>query len=215
MAIAVGGSATVGYPGRRGGIGPPGKVGTMPPTTPVLIPIDMQKAFDLPGRPRRWNADLDRNGLALLAAWRARGLPIIHVRHDSVETESQFRPGHPGNALRAGFDPAVGEALVSKSVNSAFIGTDLDLRLRRLGVDAVVVFGMTTDMCVSTTVRVGANLGWPMIVVGDACDCCDLPDPFDGGVVPAEQVHRVHLATLAAEFARLTSTATMIAEVGR
>jgi nicotinamidase-related amidase len=176
------------------------------PKRPALVAIDMQQAFDLPGRPRRWNADLDRNGHALLAGWRARGLPIIHVRNDSVDPESWFHPDHPGNALRPGFEPRPGEALVSKSVNSAFIGADLDLCLRRLGADEVVVFGMRTDMCVSSTARSGANLGWPMIVVGDACDCCDLPDPFGEGIIRAEEVHRVHLATLAEEFARLVTT---------
>ena len=172
---------------------------------PVLIPIDMQRALDLPGRPPRWNLDLDRNGLALLAAWRKKDLPIIHVRHDSVDPQSWFHPDHPGNELRPGFEPAAGEALVCKSVNSAFIGTDLDLRLRRLQADALVMFGFCTDMCVSTTVRFGANLGWPVIVVGDACDCCDLPDPFGGSPIAAKEVHRIHLATLAEEFAQVVN----------
>ena len=94
----------------------------------VLLPIDMQRAFDLDGAPARANPRLDANGLALLAHWRARGQPIVHVRHDSVEPASRFRPGHPGNAFRDGFEPRAGEGLVVKSVNSAFIGTDLDLR---------------------------------------------------------------------------------------
>lgn len=180
---------------------------------PVLIAIDIQQAFDLPGRPRRWNADFDHNGLALLSAWRQRGLPIIHVRHDAVDPASLFHPDHPGNAFRAGFEPAPGEALLPKSVNSAFIGTDLGLRLRRLGANSIVLFGMRTDMCVSSTARSGANLGWPVIVVADACDCCDLPDPFGDGIVRAEDAHRVHLATLAAEFARLASAEDMISAV--
>jgi nicotinamidase-related amidase len=102
------------------------------------------------------------------------------------------------------------EGLVLKSVNAAFIGTDLDLRLRRLGVDTVVAFGFSTDMCVSTTVRVGANLGYKMVVVADACDCFDLPNPL-GGVVPAETVHAAHLATLAYDFATIV-TPDMIVE---
>jgi nicotinamidase-related amidase len=185
------------------------------PTKPVLVAIDMQQAFDLPGRPGRWNADLDRNGLALLARWRARVLPIIHARNDSVDSESWFHPDHPGNALRAGFEPATGEPLIAKSVNSAFIGTDLDLQLRQPDTDAVVVFGMRTDMCVSSTARSGANLGWPMIVVGDACDCCDLPDPFGAGLIRAEEVHQLHLATLAEEFARLATTNDMVVALSR
>ena len=66
--------------------------------------------------------------------------------------------------------------MVTKSVNSAFIGTDLDLQLKRLGAKHVVAFGISTDMCVSTTIRTGANMGWDMILVPDACDCFDLPD---------------------------------------
>ncbi|MER2606607.1 MAG: cysteine hydrolase family protein [Siculibacillus sp.] len=169
----------------------------------VLLPIDMQVAIDLPGRPARANPRLDENGLRLLALWRAKGLPIVHVRHDSVEPTSWFRPGHPGNAPRPGFEPREGEGLVTKSVNSAFIGTDLDLRLRRLGAKRVVAFGWATDMCVSTTIRTGANMGWEMVMVADACDCCDLPDPIGGGIIPAEEIHRVHVATLAADFCRV------------
>ena len=101
--------------------------------------------------------------------------------------------------------PSAGEQLVSKSVNSAFIGTDLDLRLKRLGAKHVVTFGISTDMCVSTTVRTGANMGWDMILVPDACDCFDLPDG-QGGTIPAEEVQRAHVATLAFEFCRTAWT---------
>ncbi|ARN81343.1 isochorismatase family protein [Methylocystis bryophila] len=176
------------------------------PQAAVLIPIDMQQAFDLPGRPRRWNADLDRNGLALLTAWRAKKLPIIHVINSSANAQSCFHHAHPGHGFRPGFAPQDGEELVDKSVNSAFIGTDLSARLHRLGAGELVLFGMRTDMCVSSTTRSGANLGWRVTVVGDACDCCDLPDVLGDGIVPAEQAHRVHLATLADEFADVVTT---------
>jgi len=175
----------------------------------VLLPIDMQQGFDVPGWPRRWNDKSDTNGLALLQAWRSAGRPIIHVRHDSVEPGSTLAPGNPGNALRPGFEPFEDEPLVTKSVNSAFIGTDLDLRLKRLGAKHIVTFGIATDMCVSTTVRTGANMGWDMILVPDACDCFDLPDG-QGGTIPAEEVQRAHVATLAFEFARIMSTAELI-----
>jgi nicotinamidase-related amidase len=172
----------------------------------VLLPIDMQQGFDEPGWPRRWNVKADANGLALLEAWRAAARPIIHVRHDSIDPGSTLAPGTPGNAPRAGFEPLEREPLVTKSVNSAFIGTDLDLRLKRLGAKHVVTFGISTDMCVSTTVRTGATMGWDMILVPDACDCFDLPDD-QGGTISAEDVHRAHVATLAFEFCRTFSTA--------
>ena len=170
----------------------------------VLLPIDMQRAFDEPGWPRRWNGQVDSNGLALLAAWREAARPIIHVRHDSVSPQSSLAPGRPGNAFRPGFEPVGGEPVVAKSVNSAFIGTDLDLRLKRLGARHVVVFGISTDMCVSTTVRTGANMGWDMILVPEACDCFDLPDAR-GGTISAEDIQAAHVATLAFEFCRLAS----------
>jgi nicotinamidase-related amidase len=121
----------------------------------VLIAIDMQGAFDMPGRPRRWNESLDSNGLELLAAWRARCLPIIHVRNDDPNPRSWFHANHPGYAFRPGFEPPPGEGVVVKSVNSAFIGTDLELRLKRLDAGGIVLFGMRTDMCVSSTARTG------------------------------------------------------------
>ncbi|CAN7386278.1 isochorismatase family protein [Ensifer adhaerens] len=179
------------------------------PDNAVLIPIDMQQAFDAAPWPPRWNGDVDNNGRALLAAWRAAGRPIIHVRHDSVAPGSTLRPGASGNAPRPGFEPVGDEPLVNKSVNAAFIGTDLDLRLRRLGVDTIVLFGISTDMCVSTSVRVGANLGYPVVLVEDACDCFDQPDG-DGDMIPARDIHRAHVATLRAEFAEVTTTAAII-----
>lgn len=182
------------------------------PENAVLIPIDMQRAFDATPWPRRWNDRLDENGLALVTAWRAAGRPIIHVRHDSVEPRSTLRPQAPGNALRPGFEPQAGEPLVTKSVNAAFIGTDLDLRLRRLGTDTVVLFGISTDMCVSTSVRVGSNLGYRVILVEDACDCFDLPDG-KGGTVPAEEIHRAHVATLRHEFAAVWRTGEVLASL--
>ena len=177
----------------------------------VLLPIDMQQGFDAPGWPRRWNEQVDANGLALLVEWRARGRPIIHVRHDSIEPGSSLAPRTPGNDFRPGFGPDGDEPLIRKSVNSAFIGTDLDLQLKRLGAKHVVAFGISTDMCVSTTIRTGANMGWDMILVPDACDCFDLPDGA-GGTIPAEEVHRAHVATLLFEFCRGLSTGELIGQ---
>ena len=171
----------------------------------ALLPIDMQQAFDTPPWPRRWNMDLDDNGRTLLELWRKVGWPIIHVQHDSIEPNSTLRPDRSGHAFRDGFRPQGAEPLVRKSVNAAFIGTDLEFRLRRLGIETVVAFGVSTDICVSTTTRVGANLGFRMMVVADACDCFDLPDQ-SGGTIPAETIHAAHLATLGFEFAKVVTT---------
>jgi nicotinamidase-related amidase len=171
----------------------------------VLLPIDMQQAFDGAPWPQRWNQAVDENGLALLKRWRETGRPIVHVRHDSVQPGSTLAAGTSGNRFRPGFEPRGLEPVVSKSVNSAFIGTDLDLKLRRLGARHVVAFGISTDMCVSTTVRTGANMGWDMLLADDACDCFDLPDG-KGGTISAEAVQAAHVATLGFEFCKVMST---------
>jgi nicotinamidase-related amidase len=171
----------------------------------ALIPIDVQQGFDYPGWPKRNNPAMEANGQALLAAWRATGFPLIHARHDSIHADSTLHPDHPGNAFRPGFEPRPGEPVVGKSVNAALIGTDLDLRLRRLGVTTVVLFGISTDMCVSTTARVAANMGYRVVVVGDACACFEL----DG--IAADDIHRAHLATLNHEFADVVDTGGLIA----
>ncbi len=175
----------------------------------VLLPIDMQRAFDASPWPRRWNAKVDENGLALLRRWREAGRPIIHVRHDSAMEGSSLAPGREGNRFRPGFEPLAGEPLVTKSVNSAFIGTDLDLRLRRLGARHIVTFGISTDMCVSTTVRTGANMGWDMVLAADASDCFELPDG-KGGFIPAETIQAAHVATLGYEFCKVITTAELL-----
>lgn len=179
------------------------------PADAVLLPIDMQKGFGAPGAPALSSLP-DGPASRLLDAWRRSGRSVIHVRHDSVEPGSAFAPGLPGHALREGFSPRTGEALVAKSVNAAFIGTDLDLRLRRLGATTIVAFGLTTDRCVSTTVRVGANLGYRMIVAADACAAFDQPG-LDGAPIPAALAHAVHLATLADEFAEVASVDAVVA----
>ena len=180
----------------------------------VLVPIDVQRGFDDARWGRRNNPSMEENGIELLAAWRAAGLPVVHVRHDSLVAGSPLAPGQPGNDFRDGFEPRPGEQLVAKTVNSAFIGTDLALRLARLDAKSLVVFGITTDMCVSTTVRMASNLGYDTVLVGDACACFGVTGS-DGIEVPADEVHRAHLATLHTEFARVVTTQAVVEDLAR
>jgi nicotinamidase-related amidase len=178
----------------------------------VLLPIDMQKGFEEKSWPKRWNSNVDKNGQAIIAAWREAQKTVVHVKHDSVQLGSTLSPQHKGNGFRAGFEPLTGERVVSKSVNSAFIGTDLDLHLRRVAAKSVVTFGLSTDMCVSTTIRTGANMGWSMILVEDACDCFELTS-ISGNTLSARAIHEAHVATLAFEFCKVVTTAKLLARV--
>jgi nicotinamidase-related amidase len=185
--------------------------GAIPLATAVALVIDVQEAFWLPDAPRL-HAEPEAPALRLIAAWRTHGGAVIHVRHDSVEPGSPLAASRPGNVLRPGFEPQPGEPLLTKSVNSAFIGTDLDLWLRRLGATTIVACGVTSDRCVSTTVRMGANMGYRMIVAEDACSAFDEPG-LEGGIIPGGLVHAVHMATLAAEFAEVAKVSDIVARV--
>ena len=179
----------------------------------VLLPIDMQQAFDHAPWPKSWNGNVDANGLAVLAAWRKAKLPIIHIQHNSVQTGSTLGPGCSGNRFRPGFAPPEGEPLITKSVNAAFIGTDLDLQLRRLGITTIYTFGISTDMCVSTTIRMGANMGYEMVLIEDACNSFELPDR-NGGTIPAKMIHDANVATLEMEFCRVVTSGELVDKLG-
>ncbi len=171
----------------------------------ALLVIDMQNGFYEPVWGRRNNAYAERNGLLVLDQWRRTGRQVVVVRHDSRQAASPLRPGQRGNDLKRGFEPCDGDWLITKSVNSAFIGTDLDARLRGAGITAVTLFGITTDQCVSTTARMASNLGFATTLVADACACFDQID-VDGQTMSAELIHRAHVTTLATEFARVVRT---------
>ena len=175
----------------------------------ALLVVDPQQAFDDPSWGRRDNPAAEDNIAALITAWRARGQPIVFVRHDSVAPASLLRPELPGNA----FLPAVhGEPdlLVVKSVNSAFLGEpDLDAWLRERDIDAVAICGISTNHCCETTARMAGNLGYDVKFVLDATVAFDRED-LDGEIIPAATIRRVTAANLNGEFAEVVDTATMV-----
>src|SRR5262245_47575680 len=126
----------------------------------ALVVVDVQKAFEDAGYwGRRNNPACEGNVAALIAEWRARGRPIVYVRHDSDEDGSPLRPGEPGNELRPELEGEP-DLLVTKNVNSSFHGSpDLDAWLRGRGISSFALCGITTNHCVETTARVGGNLG--------------------------------------------------------
>jgi nicotinamidase-related amidase len=180
----------------------------------ALILIDVQVGFDDPRWGRRNNPQAEANVAALLAAWRETGRPVYHVRHNSVLPGSPLRPGQAGNTIKPEAAPQGSEPVIGKTVNSAFIGTDLEARLRAAGIDSVVIAGLTTDHCVSTTARMAGNLGFETVLVGDATATFDRTGP-DGTLYPAETIHEVELASLHGEFATVASAADVLAALGR
>lgn len=167
---------------------------------PVLVLIDYQKAFDDAAfwGPRN-NPLAEQNAASVLALFRAQGLPVIHIRHDSRTAGSPLAPGAPGHAFKDFALPRAGEPVLAKTVNAGFIGTDLEARLKTFGAAPVVIMGITTDHCVSTTTRMSANLGFETVLVGDACHT------FARKGIDAETVHRTELAILDGEFAHVVA----------
>ena len=104
------------------------------PTEPTLLIVDVQKAFDDPAWRKRNNPGAEGNVARLLAAWRAADAPIIHVRHRETDPEWHFfNEGDPGFEFKPEAMPQGDEPVLTKGVNSAFIGTDLEERLRAAG----------------------------------------------------------------------------------
>jgi nicotinamidase-related amidase len=176
-----------------------------PSPGPALLLIDVQQGLDDPRYGQRNNPDAERRMADLLAAWRAAGRPVIHVQHLSLEPQSPLREDRPGHAFKAEVTPLPGEPVFQKHVNSAFIGTDLEAHLRATGIEALVMVGLTTDHCVSTTARMAGNLGFTVTLVEDATATFERRGP-DGAHYSADIMHRAALASLHGEFATVRTT---------
>lgn len=177
---------------------------------PALLLIDVQKGFDDPAWGVRNNPDAEANMAQLLTAWRDAQQPVIHVKHDSTLATSPLRPGSPGNDFMDDVAPLASEARFAKTVNSAFIGTGLEDYLHDNGIEALVIVGLTTDHCVSTTVRMAGNLGFNVTLVADATAAFDRT-AAGGRHYTAEEIHDVHLASLDGEFCTVKTAAEILA----
>ena len=178
----------------------------------ALLLVDVQQGLDDPRYGERNNPGAEGCIAALLEAWRRVRWPVIHVQHMSREPDSPLRPELPGNAFKPQALPLEGEPVFRKTVNSAFIGTALEDHLRGQGIRRLVVAGITTDHCVSSSVRMAGNLGFEVVVVEDGTYTFERTGP-DGVRYSAEQMHGAALASLQGEFAEVLRARDVLARL--
>ena len=170
----------------------------------ALLLIDVQVGVDVLshwGGPtgRRNNPNAEANMLQLLATWRKAKLQVAFTRHDSREAKSPLKFSLPTGAQKPSFEIAPGEIVVEKDVNSGFIGTSLEVQLRRAGISRLVIVGFFTNFCVETTTRMSGNLGFDTYLVDDCCATTNRVG-LDGIDREPELVHAMTVANLHGEF---------------
>lgn len=180
----------------------------------ALILIDIQKGLDDEAYygGNRNNRNAESNMAKILAHWRTLKLPIFHIQHSSRNPESRLHPSKPGFAIKDEVKPQGDEVHIVKDVNSAFIGTDLKKRLDRAQIQTLVLIGLTTNHCVSSTARMAANYNYETIVIADATATFDR-EGINGEIYTAEVIHQTTLANLKDEFAIILRTSELLEKV--
>jgi nicotinamidase-related amidase len=177
-----------------------------PPMSQTLLIVDIQNDY-FPGGAMQLegSSEAGARASALLEAFRAKGLPVVHVQHISNRPgASFFLPETEGAEIHSSVRPAPSEKLIVKHTPNAFRDTDLLEHLRAIGTDQLVVAGMMTHMCVDSTVRAAFDHGFTCTLAQDACATRALT--VNGNTIPASQVHQSFLAGLNGLFARLTTS---------
>ncbi|MCJ1482217.1 hypothetical protein MMC06_002380 [Schaereria dolodes] len=193
-----------------------------------LILIDLQQGFSniTQWGTERSNPDLEHNISALLRVFRqivhnsppGQAPLIVHIYHSSKSLSSPLHASSPGIAFAPYATPTGEEIVVSKSVNSAFIGTNLESLLRGHGINRLLIAGLTTDHCVSTTTRMAANLGVvdhedtgaETLVTGKIILVEDAVATFNRGQYDADTMHKVSVESLKGEFCDVATTVEVI-----
>lgn len=168
-------------------------------STTALLIIDLQNDYFPGGRfPLVGTEEAAAKAGDLLAAARAAGAPVVHVRHEMTGDEAPFfERGTPGAEIHANLTPAAGEPVVVKEAVNAFLNTDLDALLKGREVGSLVIVGAMSHMCVDAATRAALDLGYEVTLAHDATATLDLS--FGGKDVPAASVQTALMAAL--EFA--------------
>ncbi|MDF0707161.1 cysteine hydrolase family protein [Flagellimonas okinawensis] len=162
----------------------------------------------------RNNPKAEENCGRLLQFFREKQLPIFHVKHNSSNIDSPLYPNKMGNDFHPLVQPLINETIFEKNVNSAFIGTNLEVSLRAQNITDLVIAGLTIEHCISTSVRMASNLGFNVVLVSDATAAFDKMG-YDDNNYPADVIFHAELANLKDEFATVLDTNTLLEELDK
>lgn len=179
----------------------------------ALLIIDMQIAGSDPALGERGQKQAEDNAARLLAAWREKGEPVIHIRHDDMNPDSPYAPGKPGHAFRPEVMPLPHEEVIEKRTTNAFVGTDLMQVLEGHDASQIVVAGVHLEHCVGTTARMAGNLGFMVYLAADATASLSTHNK-QGEKWDADTVHAMTLAVLDGDFVKVSDTSSLLALIG-
>jgi nicotinamidase-related amidase len=180
----------------------------------ALLVVDVQKGFEHPtywGEERN-NPNAEKQIALILEKWRSVNLPVVLVKHCSTNLASPLHQSNPGNDFMDFIAPRPEETILEKNVNSAFIGTPLEKLLKQKQINTLVITGLTTDHCISTTARMAANLDFETILVDDATATYNKKGA-EGTNYSAQLMHDTAIASLKDEFATIIKTSDLIPEL--
>ena len=180
----------------------------------ALLVVDAQKGWNVLTHwvgptGRRNNPRAEERIGKLLARWRMAGLAVFFTAHDSREAASPLKLSLDTGAFLPGLEPLAGETVLRKDVNSAFVGTPLEIELRRRRIHRLVVVGFFTNFCIETTVRMANNLGFDTYLGHDACATSNRIG-IDGEDFEPETVHAMSVANMHREFCTALPTETLL-----
>jgi nicotinamidase-related amidase len=176
----------------------------------ALLLIDIQNDYFPGGAMELVGAnEAGANAGKLLAAFRGKSLPVIHIQHVSIRAGATFfLPGTKGMEIHESVRPIEGETIFQKNFPNAFRQTPLLEHLRGAGIANLVIAGMMTHMCVDTSTRAAADQGFACSLAQDACATRALA--FNGVQVSAENVQAAYLAALNGAFAKVAPAGTLV-----
>lgn len=168
-----------------------------------LVLIDIQNDYFKGGKFELVNPEqAATQASTVLTFFRKHGWPIFHVQHINIKPDAKFFiPDTAGADFYKVNCPLEGEEIIVKHKPDSFLDTNLKEKLQEKCVDALVICGMMTHMCIDTTVRSASKYGYPVTLIEDACATRDLK--WKGTTVPAKQVHNAYMAALDGTFAKV------------